>query len=347
MHHEKLTISTPTVNAKIVACGTYLPTQVVKSDHLFEELKSESYGYSTDWMSKTMGIIERRMSKEGTQPSDLAIPAVKRAIENWENAKPEDIGMVIFCGIERDRSEPATAHTIQHNLGLKANHVYDIANACIGFVDGIELAARFVSTGAVKYSLVVTGEVSSRLSRTFIKNIEGGGATRSDFENGIGALSVGDAGGAVIIGPSEPDRESGFQTFNTCVDSSHIDKCIYWKNDNGELEGHMNMGQILGRGLKIHRDMIDETLRQLNWPGFDWVLSHQTGIRCFQGVRRLTRVGEDKMVKIYHRYGNTTTATFPLLWEKLSNNGMVSKGDRVGGVFAGSGLATCQFGLYY
>lgn len=346
MHHTKPHLLPKTITSSIISYGTYLPEQVIKSDHLFDEIKSESYGFPTDWMSSKMGILERRMSPDGTQPSDLAIPASQKAIENWSDAKPDDIDMIIFCGIERDQSEPATAHTINEKLQLSARYVFDISNACMGLVEGIELATQFVASQTIRYALVTTGEVPTRLSRTFIQNIKNG-STRSEFEAGIGALSVGDAGGAFIIGASQLGETSGFQIFNKKVDSSHIDKCIYWKNDLGELEGHMNMGAILGRGLKIHRNMIQDTLSKLNWDGFDWVLSHQTGIRSFNGVRRLTNIPSDKMIKIYDKYANTTTATLPLLWEKLCNNGRVREGDRIGGVFAGSGLATCQFGLYY
>lgn len=344
--NTNLKLTTKKITAKIFSVGTYLPEQVVNSDHLFDEINSEAYGFPVDWMSKNMGIIERRMSEEGSQPSDLAIPAARRALECLDGFNPDEIGMIIFCGIERDQSEPATAHTVQHALGLKAYHAFDIANACIGFIDGVEIASKFVTTGAIKYALVVTGEVPTRLSRTFVGRVQDG-ISKADFEKGIGALSVGDAGGAMIIGPSDTNEKTGFQMFSTAVDSSHIDKCIYWRNDAGELEGHMNMGRILGRGLKIHRSMIDRTLEELGWSDFDWVLSHQTGKRCFEGVRKLTNTSSEKMIKIYHNHGNTTTATFPLLWEKLSNNGIVSSGDRVGGIFAGSGLATCQFGLYY
>ena len=346
-HHVSLSIAAKATTAKIISCGTYLPEQIVKSDHLFEEIKSDSvYGLPTDWMSREMGIIERRMSSEDSKPSDLAIPAARKALELAPQVNPGDIGMVIFCGIERDQSEPATAHRVQNALGLKADHAFDIANACIGFVDGIEIASKFVTSGTVKYALVVTGEVPTKLSRSFLQKVKNG-ITKEEFDKRIGALSVGDAGGAMLIGAADQDEMSGFQTFNTKVDSSHIDKCIYWKDKNGQLEGHMQMGQILGQGLRIHRSMISDTLNNLGWSGFDWVLTHQTGRRSFEGVRKFLQIPEEKMIKIYHCYGNTTTATLPLLWEKLSNNGIVRSGDKIGGIFAGSGLATCQFGLYY
>ena len=158
----------------------------------------------------------------------------------------------------------------------------------------------------------------------------------------IGGLSVGDAGGAVVLGASE---DSGFVLFNNFADSAHIEKCIYHVRDNGLIEGQMLMAKILAQGIKMHRELISHTLRRLGWEEFDWVLSHQTGKRNFQAFAKLPGIDESRMIKTYERFGNTTTATFALGWDDLLNSGKLREGSRVGGLFAGSGLATCQFGL--
>lgn len=328
--------------ATIKSVGTYLPSQVVKSDHLFEEIDSERrYGIPTNFMSKDMGIIERRMSHDQAMPSELAIPAAQSAIDSCPDLNPDDIGLVIFCGIERDQPEPATAHTIQNALGLNAENVFDVANACLGFVDGIKIATNYISAEIVSHALVVTGEVSTRVLRSFVKQLKAG-VSIEQANKLIGGLSVGDAGGAVILGASE---ESGFQLFNNAADSTHIDKCIYRVREDGSIDGQMLMARILAHGIKMHRNQIDATLDGLGWDKFDWVLSHQTGKRNFAAFSKMRGVEERKMIKTYQCYGNTTTATFPLGWEILANSGKVSAGDKVGGLFAGSGLATCQFGF--
>lgn len=104
--------------AQIISVGSYLPKQIVTSDELFEEINSEQYGIPINWMSKKMGIKQRRIAKHGTPPSQLAINAAKKALKK-SSINPSSIGMVLFCGIERDHPEPATAHIIQHKLGLK------------------------------------------------------------------------------------------------------------------------------------------------------------------------------------------------------------------------------------
>lgn len=335
------------LTTKIMSVGTHLPEQRVLSDHIFEEIDTERlYGIPTDWMSSKMGIIERRMSPEGSNPSDLAIPAAREAIESLDTLNPDLIDLVIFCGIERDHPEPATAHRIQDSLGLKARHAFDVANACFGFMDAIEIANNYILSGSAKYALVVTGEVPSRLLKAALNHLKKG-VPLKEARNILGALSVGDAGGAVILGPTDAASNDGFNLFNVCADSRHIDKCIYTVNQDGSFGGQMLMGPISNAIVRHHENLIDDTLAKLGWDHFDWMLTHQMGQKPFDRLSMLPGVDPSRMVKTFDKLGNITSATFPVNFHKLVNSGKVKSGDRIGGCFAGSGLAIGQIGYTY
>ncbi|MDG1904611.1 MAG: 3-oxoacyl-[acyl-carrier-protein] synthase III C-terminal domain-containing protein [Arenicella sp.] len=332
-------------SSKIYSVGTYLPTQVVKSIDLFESFKSDArYGISTSWMDDEMGICERRMSDGAEKPSSLAINAAKQAIAECTDLNLEHIDMVLFCGIERDQPQPATAHTVQNALGLHAQHVFDVANACFGFVDGIEIASRFIEAGVIRKALITTGEVPTRLIPSFLKQLQGN-LSRKEALKLLGWLSVGDAGGAVIMGDGEDERDSaaGFRVFNNQADSSHVDKCTYYKKDDGEYEGKMDMGRIVAHGLKMHRNLLSETLSMVGWDRFDWLISHQTGRRNFDQIEKMNVVGADRMIRTYPLLGNITTATFAISYQQLLNRPEIQRGDRIGGCFSGSGLTAGQF----
>lgn len=332
--------------SKVYSVGTFLPNNIVKSDHIFEDIDSEKkYGIPIDWMSGQMGIIERRLSDENTIPSDLAIPAAREAIENCEDLNPDHIDMVIFCGIERDQPEPATAHTIQHALGLKANHAFDVANACFGFFDAMEIASRFIECGIIRYALIVTGEVPSRVLRSFVKQLKAG-VPEKQAKKLIGGLSVGDAGGAAILGPNH-DTKSGFDLFNTMVDSAHVDKCIYRVKENGEIEGQMLMGEVLARGHRLLRKLSQKTLSEVGWEKYDWFVSHQTGKASEDFAKKMNVVDPANMIKVYDKLGNITSATFPFAFAKLIDTGKVNPGNHIGGWFAGSGVTAGQFCYTY
>lgn len=333
-----------TSKIKIFSTGTFLPDQIVKSDDLFAEFKSEqNYGIPTNWMSDRVGIQERRMGSADALPSDHAIPAAQKALDNCPEIDPDDINLVIFCGIERDQPEPATAHKIQQALGLKSKHTFDLANACYGFMEAMEVASYYIKGGATEYALIVTGEISTQVARQALKNLQGG-MSKSDAKNIIGALTVGDAGGAVILGKSYGYDAPGFDIFNTTVDSAHIDKCVYRHNAQGKFEGQMLMGPISNLIVRKHGSLISETMQKLGWALPDWVISHQMGGPPFEKIRRMSGVEDEKMIKTYPLLGNITSATFAMNFDRLSNNDKISRGDKVFGCFAGSGLAIGQLG---
>ena len=109
----------------------------------------------------------------------------------------------------------------------------------------------------------------------------------------------------------------------------------------------MLMGQISGAFVKSHYDMIDNTLDQLGWDSFDWILTHQIGQRPFERLSNMNGIKPHKMIKTLDKLGNITSATFPINYHKLLNEEKIKKGDRIGGCFAGSGLVVGQFGYLF
>ncbi|MFT6097812.1 MAG: 3-oxoacyl-[acyl-carrier-protein] synthase-3 [Arenicella sp.] len=333
----------PVVRTKVMAVGSYLPKQRVTSDEIMHDIGTEQkYGIRHDWMSAEMGIIERRMVTDDQRPSQLAIEAANNALESCPDLDLDLIDAVIFCGIERDRPEPATAHVIQRALGLNANHVFDVANACFGFFDGLKLASSLIESGAAKYGLIVTGEVSTKVAKVVANQLKRG-MPITEAKHLWGILSAGDAGGAMIIGPSD-DGNSGFMKFHQASKSQYLDLCHYNWKPNGEVEAHMDMGKIVARGLRLNKQIYREALDELGWDGVDWAIAHQTGDAAFKQAVALHGLDKGKIVKTYPELGNVTTATLPLSFQKLIDSGNLKVGDKVGGLFAGSGLVAGQFG---
>jgi len=333
----------PIIRTKVMGVGSYLPEQRVTSDDIMQDIQTEKkYGLPHNWMSSQMGIIERRMVSGTQLPSELAIKAAESALEACPDVNPDQIDAVIFCGIERDMPEPATAHIIQRALGLNANYVFDVANACFGFFQGLKLASSLIESETIRYGLIVTGEVSTIAARSIAKQLKRG-MTIKQAKHLWGALSVGDAGGAMIVAP---DREgnSGFMKFHQMSKSQYARLCHYHWQANGEVKGYMDMARIVARGLKLSRQVYQEAFDELGWDTVDWVVAHQTSRASFEHMRNIHEVETCKFMKTYPKFGNITTATMPLSFQKLSTSGNLKSGDKVGGMFAGSGLVCGQFG---
>jgi len=326
----------------VVSSGVFLPENRVKSDDLMAEIKSfDSYGIPENWLSRKAGIIERRFCDSTDSPSSLAMKAAEKAIAD-SGIDPMLIDKIVFCGIDKDQAEPATAHVINHKLGLQAKEAYDITDACFGFMRGIQDCSRSIKLGEAKYALVLTGETPSLLTKNLMEQMKKG-VEKSIFKKWIGFLTTGDAGGAVILGRSAPEIGNGFQSITTKVLSQHHELCQYKWEDNGDATGQMLMGKLNAHGRRILAEFNEQIKSDPNYKPADYLLTHNTGSGSFEILSRLDLAPRSCMPELFSTLGNITSATFPVNFHHLDKKIGLSSGDRVGGLFSGSGLVFGHF----
>lgn len=327
---------------QIISSGIYLPKNIVRSDHLMSDICSEkNYGIPENWLANKAGIVERRFASDNELPSDLAMKASKIAIHD-SGISPEKIDKIIFCGIDKDQVEPATSHTINDKLKLNAHEVYDITDACFGFLRAIQDCARSIKLGEIEYALVCTGETPSHLTKSLVDQMKSG-VEKDTFRKWIGFLTTGDAGGAVILGRANPETGNGFKSISTHVNSKHRELCQYrWKED-GNADGQMLMGKLNAHGRRILDTFNQEIKNNETYVEADYLLTHNTGNGSFEILCKLGLAPREKMPKLFEKLGNITSATFPVNFNHLDKNIGLNEGDRVGGIFSGSGLVFGHF----
>ncbi len=327
--------------SRITGVGHYLPDQIVLSEDLMNEFRSESrFGLSPRYLSALVGIKERRWASDDTLPSDLAIAASRDAIQK-AGINPQDIDCILFCGIERDWQEPATAHRVQFELGAGKATCFDLTNACHGFMNGISVADAFIASGTARVCLVCTGEVGSRASKSILRQLCKPDLSHEELKFLLGGLTAGDAGGAMIVQRSE-DR-SGFQRFKFESAGQYADLCFYSKAANDEIYGEMHMQEICEETLAFHANSIEETYSSLSWrpEDVDCLMSHQVGTKVHRQVCRITGVAKEKAPCIVDTTGNIASATIPALFSLYPPR----KNDKVLIISSGSGMTIGQSAL--
>ena len=163
-------------NVFIEAFGYHLPENVVTSLDLEKRIAPlyEKLGYEPGRLEALSGIKERRMWPVGTRPSDVAAVAGQNVLDKIEFDKRK-IGAVIHTGVCRDMMEPATAVFVHEKLGLDPHcAVFDISNACLGFVNGIFMAANMIELGQIESALIISGENSAPVYEDTIKKLTAG-----------------------------------------------------------------------------------------------------------------------------------------------------------------------------
>ena len=329
-----------TGHSRIASIGTYLPDQVVTSQELMDEINSErDFGIANTWIEELTGIHERRFAAPEDKPSDLAINAGRLALER-AGMDPKEIGMVLYCGIDRDWIEPATSHRIQRQLGCVNATCLDITNACHGFSNGMSVGDAMIATGAAENVLVVTGEVPSHLIHDVVKDIKEN-PTLENFHSKIGGFTTGDAGGAVIL--QRATQKSGIKAYRFTSRGRYAELCFVKFDNTGKRCGQMIMDKISAVMIRMHQSLIAETYKDLKWQpsDVDHLICHQVGSKPHHRMAKLAGIALEKAPTIFQRYGNLTSATIPVTLDTAQP----VAGDRILILGAGSGLSISQIGL--
>jgi 3-oxoacyl-[acyl-carrier-protein] synthase III len=331
-----------TMNTAIYDIDYYLPSQVVKTADLLAETQPDRVGFTTDLISDLLGIQEVRYAESPEMPSTLAIKAAEKLFSR-SSIRPDQIGLIIFCGIDRDYCEPSTAHFVQAAIGSRAI-CFDISNACLGFMSGIQVANAMIADGTVEYALICTGERPSEVAKSVTKSLKSE-LKRTVFWNKVGGLTVGDAGAAAIIGPKT--GKAGLVGMKVTSAGKLARLCYYRWNDRHEIDGRMHMKEISNAILDAHRDLYPQALAAMNLDPerINCLITHQVGKRPWERYPEIMGVDQLKMTKTFDLLGNITSATFAVNYAQALESKRIKKGDLVFAAMAGSGLSVCQMGM--
>ena len=325
--------------AQIYSVGSELAESVVLTREILDEARFEDCSL----VEKSLGISEVRQAPDSAKPSDLAVPAARKALIE-SGLHPAQIDAVIYCGIERDCSEPATAHIIAAALGLRPAICFDVANACHGFTSGLHVANAMIRTGDIRHAVVVTAELSSKVTRKVVDLFRSSELGPQDIKTHVGAFTVGDAGGAMILGPCEANK--GIRQIKSGAVSDHHQLCSY-KIDKGQLSFVMDMGRISAVTLKLVKDLINPAYQALGWTpaDVDLFIPHQVGARPFKKTLEIVGVSEDKSIATYPKLGNLASATIPVCFDLMKQQGRLQPGSNLLVGSSGSGIAATFMGL--
>lgn len=331
-----------TAASYIVSVGYYLPETLVRTEDMLKEIDPDKFGVESGHIEEHVGVAEVRHSAHNQKPSFLAIAAAEKALARcFINC--DQIDLIIFCGIEGDYAEPSTAHIIQAALGLRSGICFDVQNACLGFMTGLQIADSMIASGAIRYALVCTGERPSIVSKATIRELKRSTDTNL-LKNKLGMLTVGDAGGAMIIGPR---HQNGFLNFGMDSQGQYAKLCYYKQKNNGYIEGQMVMGKICAVTFNAHKKVYRDTMDVLGWSpdSIDCLITHQVGAKPFSELSRIFNVPKSKMTRTYHSLGNITSATFPVNYGRALEEGRVHSDSKVWVAMSGSGISVCHSGF--
>ena len=177
----------------------------LSSDEIMRRLAPtlERFGIRENLFEDVAGITARRIWDGPTQPSDAATWAAQKALAA-SGVPHEKIGILINSSVCRDFIEPSTASIVHGNLGLADTcQNFDVGNACLGFLNGMDIAARMIERGDIEYALIVNGEASNLITERTIERLLRPETTVEDFRAEFASLTLGSGAAAMVMGRAE------------------------------------------------------------------------------------------------------------------------------------------------
>ncbi|MEW6544422.1 MAG: 3-oxoacyl-[acyl-carrier-protein] synthase III C-terminal domain-containing protein [Nitrospirota bacterium] len=329
--------------SKIIGWGAYLPPNMITNGHVNAMLarngEKTKFG---DVVGALTGIQARHYAGSRTYPSDLAVEASARALKS-AGVDPKDLEVIISCGVSRDVEEPATACIIQEKLGATNAYVFDLANACNGFVSGIDVLDSFIASGRYEVGLVTAGEVISQF-------INWEPETKGDLRLSSMGYTLGDGGGAAVLTRTKNGEQRGIKARWFLTDSSYWEVAVVplMENSSSKRLFRSNGVEIERAALQHVPIGVEETMRMLDWDisDIELIVPHQVSHHIIDNLfHKRLGMPQEKIFWSYPRHGNVGAASMPVaLCTALSEN-RLKIGDKILLVGGSGGFGVGIMGL--
>ncbi len=145
------------IRSYISGTGSYLPQTVLTNDDLAQRIET-----SDEWIFSRTGIKQRHIAADNESTSDLAERAARAAIAD-AGLQTGDIDFIVVATTTPTHVFPSVATGLQQRLGTQVCPAFDVQAVCAGFAYAIDVADKYIRTGAAKNALVVGAECMSKI----------------------------------------------------------------------------------------------------------------------------------------------------------------------------------------
>ena len=294
---------------------------------------------------KTTGIKSIRVSEKGVTTSDLCFMSSKKIMLDC-NIRPEEIDGLIFVSQTADYKMPQTSHILQNRLGLKKETIcFDLPVGCNGYIYGLFQASLLIQSGACNKILVMCGDTTTKIINDHdrsLKMVFGDGGSSTLIKKGSDDISF------IIYSDGSKFKDLIVKSGGSRFPASSSDNEIIMDEDGNcrtNLDLYMNGMAIFNFAITCVPKLIEEILDYNKWKkeDVDLFALHQANKFMIDYLRKKTKVNFNKMPVVVDGFGNTGSATIPILLTETLNNKNKTKVVLCGfGVGLSWGAAACN-----
>jgi 3-oxoacyl-[acyl-carrier-protein] synthase III len=283
----------------MLGCGSYLPSQVLTNEDLACKVDT-----SDEWIVQRTGIHERRIAAPGELTSQMATLAARSALAH-ARVDAQSIDLIVLATSTPDNTFPASAVSVQADLGITRGAAFDLQAVCSGFVYGLATADALLKSGGFSRALVIGAETFSRIL---------------DWTDRSTCVLFGDGAGAVVLdAQDQPDMAAarGILTVRLRSDGRYKSKLYV----DGGPSSTGTVGRLRMEGREVFRhavsmitDVVEDAFKATGYTAddIDWFIPHQANKRIIDSSAHKLGIAPAKIVTTVDRHGNTSAASIPL-----------------------------------
>lgn len=308
---------------KIIGTGSAHPSLTVTNAMLEKYLDTND-----EWITSRTGIKQRQLiSSEKLE--DLAATAARNAMEN-AGVTVDEIDLIIVSNVVNEYITPGLGCVIQGMIGAKCP-TFDINCACAGFIYGLGIADSFINTRPdIRNILIICAEEPARMM---------------DWHDRATCVLFGDGAGSVVV-----TRGEGLKGYRLNT-ASKVDALYQLRKlqptpfiTKEEIDGpcQMNGKEVFKLAVSASINDIDTVLKQTGTSPdeIDLYVLHQANVRIIESIRHFVQQDKSKFPINIDKYGNTSSATIPILLDELNREGKLKNGDLLLMSAFGAGFTT-------
>jgi acyl-CoA:acyl-CoA alkyltransferase len=294
--------------AVLSVCAVEAP--IVATSVQFDEQLAGTYerlGMRAGMLEELAGVRERRWWPSDVTFADAAAMAGAKALAE-AGTDPSQIGLMINTSVSRAYLEPSSAVAVHHQLGLPSSCLnFDLANACLGFVNGMQLAGTMIDSGQADYALIVDAEGSRHTQEVTLQRLAGPDTTVADVRSQFATLTLGSGSAAMVLGRADqhPDGHRVLGGVSRAA-TEHHDLCV------GDLDRmRTDTKRLFEAGLALAVETWADARGEFAWDDVDYFVAHQTSLVHIRAMCKALGVDESRFPLTLPTYGNMGPAAVP------------------------------------
>ena len=318
------------MGVKIVGTGSFIPEKVLTNFDLQNMVDT-----SDEWIRVRTGIVERHIAPSEMSTGDMASRAAANALE-MAGLKGEDISAIIVATTTPDHVFPNTASLVQKNIGAVNAFGFDLSAACSGMIYSLEVAYSLLLQKKYRYILLCGAEKLSGITNWKDRNT---------------CVLFGDGAGAVILGQTDEDDDSGQLASDLHINGDYSDilklpaggsrlPASHETVDAGQHYIHMQGKETFKLAVNAMAGACKAVLANsgIDVSQLKLVIPHQANKRIIEAVASRIAVAEEQLFVNVDKYGNTSAASVSICLDEAFRSGRIKTGDLVLLVAFGAGL---------